>query len=536
MAADLLIRNARIWSEGALLPGADSVAIRDGEVVAIGRGAAPADGATRVLDAGGATLTPGLCDAHIHLVAWARALDEVRLEGLRTRQAVLDAVADFIDRHPDQDPVVGRGWAAEEWEAVPDRPSLDAVSRGRAVLLHSKDFHALWANGVALERAGVGPATADPPGGIIERREGGEPSGVVREHAVRLLQPLIRAAGPEIDRARVRKAVAALNAAGVTAIHDFEAEGEAAVLQEMTRAAGGARVRVLMHLARTGLDDALAAGRRSGQGDDWFRWGAVKLFADGTLGSRTAAVLEPYDDHGGTGLDLLSPAELRELVARAFGGGWSVAVHAIGDRAVRHVLDAFEAAGREAPVLPARIEHAQLVEFTDLPRFAALGVAASMQPSHCTADIPLVERAWKTRAPRSYPWRSLLEAGALLAFGSDAPVEDPSPAAGLFAALTRQRPGVPGSFVPEQRLTLDQALSAYTEGPARLSGLWPRIGRVAPGCRADLVVWNVDLGRAADAEIAAARPRWTLIDGEPVFDAEVGAAASGIDGRRERVA
>jgi predicted amidohydrolase YtcJ len=535
MTYDLLIRNARIWSEGALLPGVDAVMVRDGEIVAIDRGGALADSATPVLDAAGATLTPGLCDAHIHLVAWARAREEARLEGLGSRQAVLDAVAAYIDRHPDQDPIVGRGWAAEEWEASPDRASLDAVSRGRAVLLHSKDFHALWVNGVALERAGVGRTTADPPGGILERLAGGDPSGVAREHAVRMFQSLIPAADPELDRVRVRRAMAALNAAGVTSVHDFEGEEEAAVLRGVAHA-GGAGVRVLMHLSAAAFDAARVAGRHSGLGDDWFRWGALKLFADGTLGSRTAAMIEPFDDRGGTGLELMAPAELRGLVRRAFEAGWSVAVHAIGDRAVRNVLDAFEAAGRQAPVLAPRIEHAQLVDPADLQRFAALGIAASMQPSHCTSDIPLVERAWKTRAARSYPWRSLLEGGAVLAFGSDAPVEEPDPAAGLFAALTRQRPGTPGSFVPEQRLTLDQALSAYTEAPARLAGMWPRIGRVAPGSRADLVVWNLDLGRASGEEIATARPRWTLLDGERVFDADAGTVESGTPCSRERVA
>ena len=522
MTSDLLIRNARVWSEGRLVPGVDAVALHHGAIVAVGKAAELGAGAREVIDADGATLTPGLCDAHIHLVAWARTQDEVHLEGLHGRQATLDAVAAFAARHPERDPIVGRGWDADRWEEAPDRAALDAVASGRAVLLHSKDFHSLWVNSIALQRAGVGRHTTDPPGGRIERAANGEPNGIVREHGVRLFESQMPAPGGDLDRDRLRRAAAGLLAEGVTAIHDFEGEREAVLLRDLSTHEGP-RVRVLMHIPRAGLDAALAANRRSGEGDDAFRWGALKLFADGTLGSRTAAVLDPYDDGTGSGMDLLSPAELSDLVARAYRGGLSVAVHAIGDRAVRHVLDAFEAAPHPVPALAPRIEHVQLLHDDDRPRFSKLGVVASMQPTHCVSDIPHVEKAWKSRAGRSYPWRSLLDGGATLAFGSDAPVESPSIAAGLHAAVTRRR-GSGEPFVPSECLTLDQALTAYTAAPARISGSWPRLGRVAAGALGDLVVWDRDLHEAPPEALASARPRWTLLGGRVLFDADAAPA------------
>jgi len=258
----------------------------------------------------------------------------------------------------------------------------------------------------------------------------------------------------------------------------------------------GPRVRVLMHLPHAGLDRALADGVTSGRGDAMFRIGAVKLFADGTLGSQTAALLEPYDGTQDRGMELIPADPLKRDVARALGGGLAVAVHAIGDRACRSVLDAFEAAGTalRLPALPSRIEHLQLVDDRDLPRLAQLGIAASVQPTHLTSDIELVERWWSGRRARAYPYGALADAGTLVAFGSDAPVEPPDPAGAIHAAVTRQRPGgfPAGGFVPAQRMTLDAALACSTAVPARLAGLAHEVGRLAPGYHADLVVWNLE--------------------------------------------
>ncbi len=533
-ACDLLVTRARPWSDGAPIGGADAIAVAGGTIAAVGRGSeleGLAGPRTRRLDAGGATVTPGLTDAHLHLLQWARSLEELSLHGAASRAAALERIARFLAAHPGAGAVVGRGWDSNDWSEMPDRAALDRVTGTRPVLLHSHDHHALWVNGAALEAAGISRATPDPDGGRIERDAAGEPSGIVREHAVRPFGALEAAAAAGGDLERVRRAAATLLALGVTAVHDFEGAEARRVLRALTRGPGP-RVRVLAHLEHAGLDHALALGLTSGVGDDTYRLGALKLFADGTLGSRTASVLEPYDGTDLRGLDLLPPAELKADVARALAGGLSVAIHAIGDRACRAALDAFEAAsGSLAKVaLPPRIEHAQLVHPEDQPRFARLGVAASMQPIHCTSDLELAERWWKSRAPHAYPWRALHDQGALLAFGSDAPVEFPSVAQGLHAAVTRQRPDAtpPGGFVPAQRVSLDQALAAYSSAPARLAGTWPRLGRLGAGAAADLVVWDADLHRLPPPALREAHPVFTVLGGEVVFEAAGSPRDSGV--------
>jgi predicted amidohydrolase YtcJ len=288
---------------------------------------------------------------------------------------------------------------------------------------------------------------------------------------------------------------------------------------------------VLMHLPHSGLDAALALGLESGVGDDAFRVGGIKLFADGALGSRTAALLEPYEGTADRGMELIAPRELAGTVRRALEGGLALAIHAIGDRALRNTLDAFDAAGGALgrPRLPSRIEHLQLVDPADAPRLARLGVAASMQPVHCTSDLVMADRAWGSRCENAYPWRRMLASGAALAFGSDAPVEAPGTAAGLFAAITRCRAdGSPaGGWRPAERLSLDEALSCYTSAPARLAGSWPRLGTLRPGARADVVVWSDDLHARDPLSLGEARPRWTIADGEVVFrDEESGVPES----------
>ena len=521
--ASLLIANARVWTDGRVDERTDAIAVAGGRVLAVGRAAElepllRAD--TGRLDAGGATVTPGLVDAHLHLLAWARSLDEVALAGAASRREALGRVAHFLAAEPGAGPVSGRGWDANAWSEPPERASLDAVSGERPVLLHSKDYHTLWVNSAALREAGVTGATPDPDGGRIERDAAGEPTGVVREHAVRLFAGLEARAARGSDLERLARAARRLHGHGVTMVHDFEGIETLRLLRALTRAPGLPRLRVVAHLPHAGIEAALVLGLESGVGDDLFRYGAVKLFADGTLGSHTAALLEPYEGTAETGMDLVPPPELARAVAQAAAGGLSVAIHAIGDRAVRSALDAIEAsAGTLAKLaLPPRIEHVQLLDPADRPRFAQLGVWASLQPSHCVADIEIAERGWGARTGRSYPWRSLLEAGASLAFGSDAPVEAPVPALGLHAALTRQRvDGTPaGGFTPGERIDLDEALRAYTVGGAALAGRSAGLGRIAPGCAADLVVWDADLHRLPASMLHNVRPTCTLLAGEAV--------------------
>lgn len=531
--ADLLVQNARLWS-GGVLPDADALAVASGRILGVGRSAVLAplmSRATRVIDAGGATVTPGLCDAHVHLLAWSRARHELDLGPCTSRADALIRVARHLAEHPGDGIVIGRGWKSDEWEAPPDATSLDAVTGNRPVVLHGKDFHSAWVNRAVLARAGIDASTPDPEGGRIERDATGVPTGVLREHAVRLVASLERT-GAELSPGALDDAVSGLHAHGITAVHDFEDATAFHALRALTRGERP-RLRVLMHLPHATLDESLRVGIESGVGDDAFRIGAVKLFADGTLGSRTAAMLDPYDGTQERGLDLLSESDLRDAVRRAVRGGLAVAVHAIGDRAVRRALDAFEAE-RDALArlaLPCRIEHVQLFAHDDLDRFTRLGVAASVQPSHALSDAEMAERWWGTRLDRAYAWRSLAASGALLAFGSDAPVEPPDPSFGLMAAVARRNPGAESAFLPEQRVDLDTALGAYTRGPAQLSRAWPRMGCLEAGAWADLVVWSSDLHALAPEALASARPSHTVIAGEVVYRAGADRGAYAADER-----
>jgi hypothetical protein len=284
---------------------------------------------------------------------------------------------------------------------------------------------------------------------------------------------------------------------GITGVHDVDSEPAFAAFQAL-KGQGRLRVRIVKYVRRNVLDETLALGLRSGFGDDHLRFGGLKLFADGALGARTAAMFEPYESEPqNTGLLTLEPDHLREIARRAVQGGLVLAVHAIGDRTNRIVLDILEEMQPLAPDLRHRIEHVQLIEPEDQRRLADLGLVASMQPIHAVHDIGMAERYWGTRSRNAYAWRSIQEAGAVLAFGSDAPIEIFDPFAGLYAAVTRrsETDGSPGpqGWYPEQRLTLTEAIDAYTWGAAYAAGMENRLGRLIPGYHADLIVLDRDV-------------------------------------------
>jgi predicted amidohydrolase YtcJ len=473
-------------------------------------------------------------DAHIHFVPWARARRQPDLHGCASRDAVLARVRAALAAMPhDGAPLVGRGWDDTGWSSPPEAAALDALAPDRPVLLHRHDFHALWVNTAALRAAGVSKDTPDPEGGRFERGPDGAANGLVREHAVRAFVALEEQAGPLVDDALLDEAAAALHAEGITAVHDFQRTQPD---WERTRAlAARRRLRVLQHVGPEQVADARRLGLRGGDGDAWFRTGSLKLFADGTLGSRTAALLEAYSDTPSRGMTLLTAAAMADLIDAATAAGFSVAIHAIGDAAVRNALDAIASRGEALArvPLPPRIEHIQLLHADDLPRFAALGVAASMQPQHAITDAPVAKRAWGARCALAYPWRALLATGARLAFGSDAPVEPPCARLGLAAAVARI--GADGEpFESGQRLTLEEALTGYTEAAHALAAGGLGSGRLAPGAPADFVVWDRDLFTADPARLADARPRVTALAGEIVYDSRFDARTD--EGTPERVA
>jgi predicted amidohydrolase YtcJ len=483
-------------------PRAEAVAIRGARITAVGsadevrRFVGPA---TRVIDLHGRTVTPGLVDAHCHLHGLGESLESLSLRGLGSVAAVAEAVAKAARARAAGEWIVGRGWDQNRWTpaAFPEHAALDAAAPANPVMLERVDGHALWLNAAALRAAGIGRDTADPAGGKIVRDAAGEPTGVLVDHAMALAERGIPGAPAAVRARRILRAAALAVSLGLTGVHEMGIDDETIGVYRALAHEGKLPIRVNAYLAGGGRVDTLAQRRPDADPDGtaMFVLRGVKLYADGALGSRGAALLAPYDDDPqNSGLVLSPPEELARAAKMAAASGFQLAVHAIGDRANRAVLDAFAAAG-DGPGrdLRFRVEHAQVVAPEDIPRFAALGVIASMQPTHATSDMPWAEaRVGPRRIRGAYAWRSILATGAHVAFGSDFPVEEVSPLLGLCAAVTRQdeqgRP--PGGWRPEERLTLEEALRAFTVEPAWAAFAERQRGAIAPGLVADLTVFD----------------------------------------------
>jgi predicted amidohydrolase YtcJ len=510
-------RGARIYSGGRGAP-AQAMAVRAGRVVAIGTEADVRDavgGPTELVDLDGACVVPGFYDAHIHTVGVTRSRSAVDLRGAGSLAEALDRITGFLPRLTPAAWLVGGRWDSNRWAdpVQPDRRDLDAVCPDRPAFLQTVDGHTAWVNSAALGVGGIDRDTADPIGGQIVRDAAGEPTGILREAAQDELRALAGASDARDLAEQLGATQDYLLAKGLTSVHDIDGEDARAAYLKL-RDQGRLKLRVHKAIPVTALESAIAEGRHTGDGDDWVRTGPVKIFGDGSLGSRTCHVGQPFPN-GSRGIAVTPQDELRRLVWRATAAGIAVATHAIGDQAAHLVLDAYqEVAGTHR--LRLRMEHAQHLQPGDLPRMSRLGVVASMQPTHCTSDIELVERLLGDRPVASYAWRSMLDAGVPLAFGSDAPVEEPDPLLGLYAAVSRTRPDgtPPGGWQPEQRLGVHEALRAYTIGAAYAAGEDRDKGALTPGRLADFVLLDTDLMRCDVSEIPRATVLLSAVGGE----------------------
>jgi predicted amidohydrolase YtcJ len=434
-----------------------------------------------------ALVTPGLVDGHTHLAMWALNRRRVELAGLATREEVIARVA---AARPLQGWIIGQGWDANAWSSPPHRWALDEVQPG-PVYLDSLDVHAAWLNTAALAAAGITRQTTDPFGGRIVRDANGDPTGLLLERAVELATPHLPEPSAPVLEDSLREAQAEAHRLGITGIHDVESM---AVLDGFRRleAAGELRLRVLFHPPVTALPSLIAGGVRSGQGSAWLTLGGVKMFLDGSLGSRTAWMLQPYAGSRDRGMPITGEADAREAITAAAAAGISSTVHAIGDAAVRRALELLSAVPRLS--IPHRIEHFQCVHPSDLDRAPRSGIVLSMQPAHLLTDIELVERHWGERGRGAYAFRSLLQRGARLVFGSDVPVASLDPRIGIHAALKRKGfNGAPArGWRPEEKIGFSEAIAGYTVGAAHAAGVGRRRGVLAPGFDADLVAWAVD--------------------------------------------
>jgi len=530
LEADLVLFNGRIYTLDHELPVAQAVAVRCGRIIAVGDDAdicALAGPDTEHLDLHASTVLPGFTDAHIHFVNYGLSLTRVQLDGVTSLQEAVRRVAERARKAQPGEWIRGRGWNRNLWPGAPfpSKHDLDPVTPHNPVYLPSKDGHAAWVNSLALQCAGITADTADPPGGRFERDpRTREPTGLAKEPpAIDIIED---AAGPPslVEREKaIHAATERLHRLGVVGVHVPEEVHEFAALQSVWLK-GELDLRVNVMMADKYLDGALKAGLRAGLGDEFLRLCAVKIYADGSLGSRTADMFEPYEgEPDNRGIEVTSSEALSQLIGACTTGGWSVAIHSIGDRANRRVLDALEEHWREwsSRGLRPRIEHVQLIAPHDLPRLGAMGVIASMQPAHCTSDMLMAERCWGARCSGAYAWRSLVDCGALLAFGSDAPVEEPDVLRGIFAAVTRQREdGTPsGGWYPEQCLTVPEAVYAYTMGAAYASGEERIKGSLSLGKQADMVVLSQDIFDLPPHEISSTRVEATILAGEVVYSA-----------------
>src|SRR5262245_21039274 len=524
----VLLTNGRIYTLDAGNTVAESLVIRDGRVAFAGRRTDINPGAgEEIVDLQGRAVLPGLVDAHAHLMMLAPSRLSLDLSRAQSEDEIASLVGAATRRAVEGEWLTGRGWDQTLWPEprFPTRASLDGVAPRHPVALTRVDGHATWANSAALRVAGIDRGRGDPPGGRILRGAEGEPTGLLIDTAqelIRVVQPL---PAPERFEAALREAVAQCLAKGLTGLHEMGVHLD--TIAAYRRLSGRGQFPLRNYVALSGKK-AWAHYRQRGiesMGDGRIVVGAIKLWLDGALGSRGAALHAPYcDDPENTGLLLVPPEEVERQTLDALDHGFQMCVHAIGDRANTLVLDAFDRAlAKASPAARAdhrlRVEHAQILAEPDIPRFARLGVLPSMQPTHCTSDMRWAEaRLGPVRLAGAYAWRSLLAAGSLIAGGSDFPVEDANPFHGIYAAVAR-RPlaGEDPGWRRDQCMTRAEAVRAFTTWNAFASRREADLGSLEPGKRADLVVLSEDVFTCPEASIKAIVPEMTMVDGEVVF-------------------
>ncbi|MGA2478694.1 MAG: amidohydrolase [Spirochaetia bacterium] len=530
MCADIILTNGVFHTMREKLPLAAAVAIRGGRFLYVGDRAgaiaALAPAAPREIDLGGRCVLPGLTDAHLHFSWYAQSLRSVDAETATLEEAV-HRVREHAAKSAPGEWITGWGWNHNVWGtgALPDARPLDAAAPRNPVALQAKSGHALWVNSLAMEKAGIRLDTPDPEGGKIAHGRDGLPSGILLEKAMEIVQAVLPRPTPAELAGMMRDAQAAAHRVGLTGVHDFDSTLALQAFLELERH-GELALRVVKGIPHEHLTAAISLGLRSGFGNGFLTLGAVKMFADGALGPQTAWMLAPYEGTWSTGIGTLTEEQMFEDIRRANAAGISCAIHAIGDAACHAVLNAYEKVaaslegGPAAGAIRNRIEHVQLLHPDDMGRLARLGVVASMQPIHATSDMLIAERAWGARCAGAYAWKSLLDEGTSLAFGSDCPVETPDPLAGIHAAVTRRRAdGSPGpeGWRPAQRLSVEQAVRAYTLGAAYAAGRERESGSIQAGKLADLTVLDRDIYSIEPHEIRGTRAAAVMVGGSLAY-------------------
>ncbi len=520
--ASLAVLNGRIWTGDRRRPWAEALAVNGGRISVVGSNdelKELARSARRLIDARGGLVVPGFIDSHVHFLAGGFRLRSVQLRSARTPEEFTARIAEYAAQAPAGSWITGGDWDHENWGGeLPRREWIDGVSRGHPVWVTRLDGHMGLANSLALQAAGVSAATTEVEGGQIVRDASGRPTGILKDKAMELIARVIPEPGPAAEDAALGAAMRYVAERGVTSIHHMGSWEELAVF-ERAHEAGRLRVRIYAAVPLQTWERLRERVAGRGRGDEWLRTGGLKGFVDGSLGARTAAFLEPYSDAPEqSGLLVHSPEELYQWIRSADAAGLQLLVHAIGDRANRLLLDIYERVGKENGPRDRRfrVEHAQHLSAADIARFGALGVIASMQPYHCIDDGRWAERAiGKGRAAGAYAFRSLLRAGAVVAFGSDWFVAPPSPLEGIYAAVTRRTldGANPEGWVPAERIGVEEALRAYTAAGAYASFEEDLKGRLVTGKLADFVVLGADITGIRPEEIRQVPVRMTVVGG-----------------------
>lgn len=529
--ADVYVHNMNGYTpSGDSILAFNAMAIQGGKVVAIGDSSDLKDlyAYAQVIDMQGRTVLPGLIDAHGHVMGLGYRAMQVNLEGTRSVGEALQRVQEWAAANPQADWVLGRGWNQVLWteNRFPTAAELDSVSDGRPIYLTRVDGHAAWANSTAMSRAGISRETPDPPGGLIIKDRRGNPTGVLIDGAMDLVDAVIPEADDVQQRMALEKALEELRSLGITSTHDAGVSQAAYLLYKSFADQNLLTTRIYGMISGVGNDfDLIAAdGLLKNYLNDFLSVRSVKLYGDGALGSRGAALIHPYhDDPGNSGLLFYGPDSLSRMIEKAVTKGYQVNVHAIGDAANRVALDAFSMVQESNPAsrdLRHRIEHAQVVALDDFARFRDLNIIASMQPIHATSDMNMAEdRVGSERIKGAYAWRTFLDNGVLLASGSDYPVENANPFHGLYAAITRRDTlGNPlDGWYPEQKLTRAEALRSFTIDAAYAGHQELTLGSLDPGKWADFIVVDRDYFQAPELELWKTRVLETYVAGKRVF-------------------
>jgi predicted amidohydrolase YtcJ len=526
-APELVLWGGDVRTMDPANPTATAVALGGGKIVAVGDDQtirALVKPQTREIALAGKTVTPGLTDAHCHLYGLGVDLESVSVRALASEADTAKVIAEAAKTRPPGEWLAGRGWDQNRWpgQQFPTKASLDAVVSDRPVLLRRVDGHAFWVNSKALEAAKITKDTKDPAGGKILRDAKGEPTGVLIDNATDLVESVVPAATPEMIERRIRAASARAVSVGLTGVHDMGIGEETAAVYRKLAGANQLPLRVYAYLAGNPAQlDQVRGPPAPAVG--WFVMRGVKYFADGALGSRGARLYAPYvDEPKNLGLWVTEPEKLAIAVDTAVGGGWQVAVHAIGDAAIGSVLDAYLAAQKKhGGDRRLRVEHLQVLALDDIPRLVESKAIASMQPTHATSDMPWAEkRVGKDRIRGAYAWRTVIDKGVPLALGSDFPVEDVPPLLGIYSAVTRQDgQGQPqGGWYPEHRMTLDEAIAGFSLGAAYAELAEDKRGMIAVGRDADLTVFDRKL--APDRSLLETKAAWTIVGGKVVHEAK----------------